>query len=101
MAMKLPVVSTPVTGVVEIVEHGTSGLLVPPENQVALADAIELLAHDRALVATLGENARQRIESRFDADKNVLARLRLFGAISAKIPGSSPEPSMQMSWQGS
>jgi colanic acid/amylovoran biosynthesis glycosyltransferase len=87
MAMKLPVVSTPVTGVVEIVEHGTSGLLVPSKNAVALADEIERLAHDRALAANLGNNARRRIESRFDADKNVLARLDLFG--------------MQMSWQGS
>jgi glycosyltransferase involved in cell wall biosynthesis len=101
MAMKLPVVSTPVTGVVEIVEHGTSGLLVSPEDPVALADEIERLAHDRALATKLGENARQRIENRFDADQNVLARLRLFGATPAKIPGWPPTPSMQMSWQGS
>ncbi|MDP9176689.1 MAG: glycosyltransferase family 4 protein, partial [Gemmatimonadota bacterium] len=101
MAMKLPVVSTPVTGVVEIVEHGTSGMLVPPEDAVALADEIERLARDRELATMLGENARHRIESRFDADQNVLARLQLFGATPAKIPGSSPEPSMQMSWQGS
>ena len=101
MAMKLPVVSTPVTGVVEIVEHGTSGLLVPAENHVALADEIERLARDPALAMTLGENARQRIEGRFDADKNVLERLRLFGATPAKTSSSSPSPSLQMSWQGS
>ena len=78
MAMKLPVVSTPVSGVVEIVENGTSGLLVPPEDAVAVADAIERLINDRAFAALLGENARKRIESRFDADKNVEARIRLF-----------------------
>ena len=99
--MKLPVVSTSVTGVVEIVEHGTSGLLVPPEDSVALADEIERLARDRTLAVTLGENARRRIENRFDADKNVLARLRLFGATPARISGPSPEPSMQVSWRGS
>lgn len=101
MAMKLPVVSTPVTGVVEIVEHGTSGLLVPPENPVALADEIERLARDRELATMLGENARRRIENRFDADRNVLARLELFGATPAKIPRPSSEPSMQVSWQES
>ena len=101
MAMKLPVVSTPVTGVVEIVENGTSGLLVPPEDPVALADEIERLAHDRELAMMLGENARHRIESRFDADHNVLARLGLFGVAPPKIPELPSEPSMQMSWQGS
>jgi glycosyltransferase involved in cell wall biosynthesis len=101
MAMKLPVVSTPVTGVVEIVEHGTSGLLVPPENPVALADEIERLSRDRELATMLGENARRRIEKRFDADRNVLARLELFGASPAKTPRLPSEPSMQMSWQES
>jgi colanic acid/amylovoran biosynthesis glycosyltransferase len=101
MAMKLPVISTPIAGLVEIVEHGTSGLLVPPEDPLALADEIERLAHDRALATTLSENARQRIEDRFDADQNVLARLRLFGATPARIPRWPSEPSVQMSWQGS
>ena len=101
MAMKLPVVSTPVTGVVEIVEHGTSGLLVPPEDSVALADEIERLACDRALAATLGDNARQRIESRFDANKNVLARLQLFGVEPTQGSGQPSAPTMQRSWQGS
>lgn len=101
MAMKLPVVSTPIAGVVEIVEHGTSGLLVPPEDPVALANEVERIIRDRALAATLGENARKRIESRFDADQNVLARLRLFATTPAKTHGQPSEPSMQVSWQGS
>ena len=78
MAMKLPVISTPVTGLVEIVEHGTSGLLVPPENSVALADEMERLTLDRVLAMRLGENARKRVENRFDADKNVVERMRLW-----------------------
>ena len=101
MAMRLPVISTPTGGIVEIVEHGTSGLLVPPEDPVALADAIERLTSDRGLATRLGENARARIESRFDADKNVQARLRLFAASHAKTSGPPSEPSMQVSWQRS
>jgi glycosyltransferase involved in cell wall biosynthesis len=98
MAMKLPVISTPIAGLAEIVEHGTSGLLVPPEDSVALADEIERLTRNPALATKLGENARQRIESRFDADKNVVERLRLFGVTP---PNATRQPSVQMSWQGS
>ncbi|MEO8576282.1 MAG: glycosyltransferase family 4 protein [Gemmatimonadales bacterium] len=101
MAMKLPVISTPITGVVEIVEHGTSGLLVPPENSVALADEIERLTRNRALATRLGENARKRVESRFDADKNVVERLRLFALSHAKPSEPPAEPAMQVSWQRS
>ena len=101
MAMKLPVVSTPVTGLVEIVEHGTSGLLVAAEDPVALANEIELLIRDRSLATRLGENARKRIESRFDADKNVLARLQLFAATHAKTSRPPSERPMHVSWQRS
>jgi glycosyltransferase involved in cell wall biosynthesis len=101
MAMKLPVISTTVTGVVEIVEHGTSGILVRPEDSVALADEIEKLTHDRALAVSLGENARKRVESRFDADKNVDARLELFARPHPKTSEPPSEPAMQMSWQRS
>ena len=101
MAMKLPVISTPVTGVVEIVEHGTSGLLVPPEDPVALANEIEHIIRDRELATRLGENARKRIEVRFDADKNVLARLRLFSVPQAKTSDPPSKRSMQVSWQRS
>lgn len=79
MAMKLPVVSTTITGIPEIVENGVSGLLVPPADHVALADAIETVARDPALAAQLGENARKRVADRFDVEENVRSYLRLFG----------------------
>lgn len=78
MAMKLPVVSTAMTGIVEIVEDGESGLLVPPGDPHALADAIERIARDETLARALGERARARVEQRFDIDRNVHERARLF-----------------------
>lgn len=76
--MKLPVVSTTVTGLTEIVDHGKTGFLVPPGDAVALAEAIRKLADSRQLRHELGIAGRQRVEQLFDSDKNVLAYQRLF-----------------------
>jgi colanic acid/amylovoran biosynthesis glycosyltransferase len=90
MAMKLPVVSTRITGIPEMVEDGVSGLLVPPGRLAELADAIERLMRDPELRERLGEGARKRIEERFDVEKNVRSYLRLFsGAVAPAVPAPS------------
>lgn len=66
LASGLPVVTTPVTGIPEAVEHGHNGLLVPMNDAPALADAMGSLIHDRALYDRLRANARQSVERRFD-----------------------------------
>lgn len=78
MAMGLPVISTNMSGIPEIVEHRVSGLLIPPKNARALALALEELIADRALRTTLGRNARKRVEERFDINKNMPEVVELF-----------------------
>jgi glycosyltransferase involved in cell wall biosynthesis len=78
MAMKLPVISTTVTGIPEIVEDGVSGILVPPYDEDALAGAIVKLIENDNLRKEVGENARKRVEERFDIDKNVAKYVALF-----------------------
>ena len=78
MAMKLPVISTTVTGIPEIVENGVSGFLVPPNDERALADAVHELIYNAPLRKELGENARKRIGERFDVDKNIRRYVDLF-----------------------
>ena len=78
MAMKLPVISTTVTGIPEIVENEVSGILVPPNDENALAAALIKLIHDSNLRKQLGENARKRIEERFDSDQNIRWYIDLF-----------------------
>jgi colanic acid/amylovoran biosynthesis glycosyltransferase len=80
MAMRLPVVSTGITAIPEIIEDGISGILVPPNDAWALRDQIARLIDDPELRCLLGENARKRIEERFDMRKNVLSYVQLFGA---------------------
>ena len=60
MAVGLPVVGTTVGGVPEIVEDGLQGLLVPPADTHALADAIRSLGHDRVRRKQMGDAARRR-----------------------------------------
>lgn len=70
MAMEIPTVSTYVSGIPELIQDGQSGLLAPEKDPVALADALERLLQDRELGARLGKNARQKILSEFDIEKN-------------------------------
>ncbi len=67
MATGIAVVSTAVSGIPELVEDGVSGLLVPPDDPVALAEAIVRLLRDDALAQRLVEHARRTIEADFDA----------------------------------
>ena len=65
MAMALPVVSTPVSGIPEVLQHEQNGLLVPADDAGALAHAIGRLLDDEALRARLGAAARLSVQARF------------------------------------
>jgi glycosyltransferase involved in cell wall biosynthesis len=69
MAAGAPVVATAVSGIPELVEHEVNGLLVPPEDPRALADALVRLHEDRALVARLTANGRATVDARFDGER--------------------------------
>ncbi len=72
MAAGLPVVSTAVSGIPELVRDGENGLLVPPEDPAALASALLRLATDASLRHRLAAAGRETVAERFDGD--VLAR---------------------------
>jgi glycosyltransferase involved in cell wall biosynthesis len=63
MAFGLPVIASPVGGVVDYVRHEDNGLLVPPGDVEALASAIETLARDPSLRARLGAAGRELVEA--------------------------------------
>ncbi len=78
MAIGVPVVTTNIPSMEELVEHGRNGLLVPQKNPLALAEALERLLDDQELGRRLAETGRQTIEERFDRGKNVSQLRRLF-----------------------
>lgn len=64
-SLRKPIVATAVDGITEVVENGKTGLLIPPENPQALADAVIDLLLDRQLASRLADNAKSIIPSRF------------------------------------
>jgi glycosyltransferase involved in cell wall biosynthesis len=61
MAAAIPVVASAVGGLTEIIQDGVTGILVPPEDPRALAEALQLLLCDEALRARLGTAAREAV----------------------------------------
>lgn len=73
MAMGIPVIGTDAGGVPEIIEHGTNGLLVPPKDAGALADAIVRVANDAALRASMAERGREFVLRTYDLERQYRA----------------------------
>ncbi len=70
LACEVPVVSTRISGIPELVENGVTGLLVPPADPAALAGALERLAHDPELGRRLGCAGRAKVLREFDLADN-------------------------------
>jgi glycosyltransferase involved in cell wall biosynthesis len=71
MAMQLPVISTNISAIPELVKDQVNGLLTPPEDDAALVTAMAQLLDEPALREELGRNGRQIIINSFDIGRNV------------------------------
>jgi glycosyltransferase involved in cell wall biosynthesis len=66
-----PVIASAVGGLPEIVAHGETGLVVPPGDAEALADAIVTLAGDHERVTAMGRAGRDRALTEFPPERSV------------------------------
>lgn len=82
MATGKPVISTTVAGIPELVVNGDTGLLVPPRDPHALADAMKRLGGDENLRNNFGRAGRSRIEKEFTIEKTIEPLLQRFTALS-------------------
>jgi glycosyltransferase involved in cell wall biosynthesis len=71
MAAGKPVVATAAGGVLDIIEDGLNGLLVPCKDSKAMAEAILQLLSDRGKAERMGLAARQRVAERFTVEHHV------------------------------
>jgi glycosyltransferase involved in cell wall biosynthesis len=79
----LPCVSTVVSGVPELIEDGANGLLVPPDDPAALAEALRRLITDPGLRLRLGTAAEARVRGHFDHHASIGQLKALFEAARA------------------
>lgn len=68
MASRLPIVATRTGGIPEVVIDGETGLLVPPRDPAALAQAILTLYHDREMAGRLAERGFEVVHEKFSAE---------------------------------
>lgn len=93
MAAGLPVVSTAVSGIPELIHHGDTGFLVPPRDEEALAEALEELLADQELRERLGARGRDKVVREFNLEKSALQLRDLFGECLGLSEGArSDEP---------
>ena len=71
MAMEVPVVSTQISGIAELVQSNHNGLLVPEKDAQALAQALEPLLRQSELRTTLGKAGRRTVLEKFGLTRNV------------------------------
>ncbi|HUP96566.1 MAG TPA: glycosyltransferase family 4 protein [Usitatibacter sp.] len=97
MAAGVPVIATPVGAIPDVMTHGIHGLIVPPRDGKAIAEAIVKLAGDRDQLSWMSRACRKRVRAAFSMDR-LASELALHYAQLADdfaIPGMghAPRPS--------
>jgi glycosyltransferase involved in cell wall biosynthesis len=78
MACGAPVVTTPISGIPEIVRDGVNGLFVQPDDPESLAAAVMRLREDRALASRISEEAAATVQRELDGERLALTLQSLF-----------------------
>jgi glycosyltransferase involved in cell wall biosynthesis len=84
MAASRPIVATKAGGIPEIVEEGVNGLLVPPRDHLALAEAIVRALKDEALRRRLGDAGFARVNERFTVERMVQQTADVYGRVNSQ-----------------
>ena len=78
MACGLPVVSSQLSGIPELVDHEVNGILVPPRDIEGLASALQRLGADAGLRQRMGSAGREKVSREFNLRSNAAQLARLF-----------------------
>lgn len=78
MSCGVPIVTTNISGIPEVIRNGENGLLVAPDNPTALADSLQRISIDKALSERLSRAARLTVEEKFDGNASAKKLADLF-----------------------
>jgi len=70
MAKEIASISTRITGIPELINHGQNGILTTPSDTCDLADNLQRLLEDRHMRETLGKNGRKQVLEKYDLSAN-------------------------------
>jgi glycosyltransferase involved in cell wall biosynthesis len=84
-ASGLAVVTTDMPGCRQAIEPNRTGLLIPPRDAGALAEALEHLDRDRAFTAQLGSEGRQRVLAEFDEQIVIFKTLEIYKEVLSSV----------------
>lgn len=83
MASGLPVVATRVSATPEVVEAGVSGMLVPPSDPAALAQAMAAIAADPTQARAMGASGRARVRKLFGLERMIEQTLEVYESVQS------------------
>lgn len=86
-SQSLACISSPISGIVELIEDGENGLLTPPNDAAALAKAIETLITNPSLRARMGAKGATKVETQFDHLSQIEQLVTLFEEAGVKHIG--------------
>ena len=84
MAMGVPVVSTRISGIPELVQNGLTGFLVPPNDSTELAKTLKYLMENREVLNKVRIPAREQVEKNFPDERNADIVHRLFSEYQSR-----------------
>lgn len=95
MSMGLPVVSTAIASIPELIHGGHNGILVPPHHPESLTEALSLLLQNHARRRSLGIEARKTVEEDFCVSKNIRVIYDLLKPVTSQAKKEPLEPLLQ------
>lgn len=89
MACQKPIISTRVGGIPEIIEHKENGILIPPDNPAALAEALTVLLDDPQLRTTIASQGFKTVHQRFGTQFTALGYETVFTEVQGRRPNET------------